>query len=169
MSFFALSGCKSFRETYSLVILAFSKTNLEGSIGSNNFYVNVNLAMFQRGPVTQMYCQAVQSRSTGSYKQLLKMYQLWFLVNRISFNNLFLPFGLMTNLFCAHFLILFHQALTEFQLPTSLLMYLSWGLQHLFLGLITVSVAHQQYQSSNQQPQSRLSKGFLQSIEWQVS
>ena len=59
MSFFALSGCKSFRETYSLVILAFSKTNLEGSIGSNNFYVNVNLAMFQRGPVTQMYCQAV--------------------------------------------------------------------------------------------------------------
>ena len=58
MSFFALSGCKSFCETYSLVILALSKTNLEDSIGSNNFYVNVNL-IFQRGPVTQMYCQAV--------------------------------------------------------------------------------------------------------------
>ena len=59
MSFFGLSGCKSFCETYSLVILALSKTNLEDSIGSNNFYVNVNLAIFQRGPVTQMYCQAV--------------------------------------------------------------------------------------------------------------
>ena len=59
MSVFALSGCKSFRETYSLVILALSKKHLEDSIGSNIFYVNVNLVIFQRGPVTQMYCQAV--------------------------------------------------------------------------------------------------------------
>ena len=54
MFFFTFAGYKSFIETNSLVTLALYKTNLEDSINSNNFFVNVNLAIIQWGSVPHM-------------------------------------------------------------------------------------------------------------------
>ena len=74
--FFTFAGYKSFLETNSLVTLALYKTNLEDSINSNNFFVNVNLAIIQWGSVPHMSSSSWE-RGAGFWKLLFKKHYFW--------------------------------------------------------------------------------------------